>query len=110
MRDDFEARAASGQAWILGEDALCVLEEQPDALLLDNVAVRPAAQGRGLGRQLIAFAEHEARSRGRRALRLYTNVKMAANIALYERLGFRETGRKRAGALGTRVRMEKALP
>lgn len=110
MRDDFAARAANGQAWLLGEDALCVLEEKPDGLLLDNVAVRPAAQGRGLGQQLIAFAEKEARSRGHRALRLYTNAKMAANIALYERLGFHETGREDAGELGTRVWMEKDLP
>ncbi len=70
MRDDFSARAANGQAWLLGEDALCVLEEKPDALVLDNLAVRPAAQGRGLGRRLVAFAEAEARSRGHRVLRL----------------------------------------
>jgi ribosomal protein S18 acetylase RimI-like enzyme len=110
MRDDFSARAANGQAWLLGEDALCVLEEKPDALVLDNLAVRPAAQGRGLGRQLVAFAEKEARSRGHRVLRLYTNARMEPNIALYERLGFRETGREPAGELGTRVWMEKPLP
>jgi hypothetical protein len=31
MEDDFEARAANGQAWLLGEDALCILEKSPTA-------------------------------------------------------------------------------
>ncbi|MFL1460906.1 GNAT family N-acetyltransferase [Roseococcus sp. DSY-14] len=110
MRDDFAARVAAGQAWLLGEDALCVLEEKPDALLLDNVAVRPGAQGRGLGRQLIAFAEQEARARGHRVLRLYTNARMASNLALYEGLGFAETRREEHEEVGTRVWMEKPLP
>ena len=109
MADDFEARAASGEAWLLGEDALCILEEAPGALLLDNIAVRPAAQGRGLGRQLIAFAEREARSRGHLALRLYTNARMDTNLALYARLGFHETHREATG-FGTRVWLEKAVP
>ena len=109
MRDDFEARAANGQAWLLGEQALCVLEEKPDGMLLDNVAVRPAAQGKGFGRRLIAFAEKEAKSRGHRVLRLYTNAKMDTNIALYESLGFRETHREDVD-VGTRVWMEKELP
>lgn len=109
MADDFEARAANGQAWLLGDEALCVLEEKPDGMILENVAVRPSAQGQGFGRQLILFAEKEARSRGHEVLRLYTNAKMAANIGLYESLGFRETRREET-AFGTRVHMEKPLP
>lgn len=109
MGDDFEARAASGQGWLLGDDALCILEETPGGMVLENVAVRPSAQGRGLGRQLIAFAEKEARSRGHQTLRLYTNAKMEPNIALYERLGFAETRREET-EFGTRVHLEKALP
>jgi ribosomal protein S18 acetylase RimI-like enzyme len=77
--------------------------------VLENVAVRPAAQGQGLGRQLILFAEKEARSRGHAVLRLYTNARMEANIALYESLGFGETRREETG-YGTRVHMEKPLP
>jgi ribosomal protein S18 acetylase RimI-like enzyme len=109
MEDDFEARAANGHAWLLGEDALCILEEKPDGLVLENVAVRPSAQGQGLGRQLILFAEKEARSRGHAVLRLYTDARMEANIALYESLGFGETRREETG-YGTRVHMEKPLP
>lgn len=97
MLDDYARRIADGQAWVLEVNGvitgLIVLEEDGDTLLLDNVAVSPAAQGKGYGRRLIAFAEEEARQRGHVELRLYTNVHMTENIALYERLGFRQAGR-----------------
>ena len=73
--------------------ALIVLLPQADHLLLNNVAVHPDHQGRGLGRRLVAFAESEARRLGYAELRLYTHQRMTENIALYARLGFRETGR-----------------
>jgi ribosomal protein S18 acetylase RimI-like enzyme len=73
--------------------ALIVLLPKADHLLLDNIAVRPERQGRGLGRRLVAFAESEGRRLGYAELRLYTHEKMTENIALYLRLGFRETGR-----------------
>jgi len=74
---------------------LIVVLAKSDHLLLDNVAVRPDRQGKGIGRRLIAFAESEARRLGYRELRLYTHEAMTGNIALYTRLGFRETGRGR---------------
>jgi len=97
MLDDYRKRVMDGQAWVLEEDGeiagLVVLEGTADGVLLDNVAVAPAAQGKGLGRRLIAFTEAEARRRGRPAVRLYTHVMMTENIALYTRLGFIETHR-----------------
>ena len=98
MLDDYDGRVAAGQAWVLEENGMLagvlVLEDAGDGtLLLDNVAVAPSAQGKGLGRALIAFAEAEAQRRGLREVRLYTNVLMTENLALYGRLGFRETGR-----------------
>jgi ribosomal protein S18 acetylase RimI-like enzyme len=98
MLDDYARRVAAGQAWVLEEGGMLagvvVLEEVGnDVLLLDNVAVAPSAQGKGFGRALIAFAEAEAHRRGRGEVRLYTNVAMTENLALYGRLGFRETGR-----------------
>jgi ribosomal protein S18 acetylase RimI-like enzyme len=75
--------------------ALIVLLPKADHLLLDNIAVRPDHQGQGIGRRLITFAESEARRLGYGELRLYTHEKMTENIALYTRLGFRETGRGR---------------
>ncbi len=75
-------------------DALIVLHALDGVLLVENVAVRPDRQGRGLGRRLLAFAEYRARSLGLRALRLYTNEKMVSNIGLYTSLGYRETERE----------------
>ncbi|MBK1660670.1 GNAT family N-acetyltransferase [Paracraurococcus ruber] len=98
MEDDYAARIAAGQAWLLEAAGalrgLVVLEAHPDHLLLDNIAVDPAAQGTGAGRVLLDFTEAEARRRGLPELRLYTNALMARNIALYERRGFAETGRQ----------------
>lgn len=92
MDDDYAARIAAGEAWVAeiggALAGLVVLEEADGFLLLDNVAVVAAHEGTGLGRALIAFAEAEAARRGFAELRLYTNAKMARNIALYERLGF----------------------
>lgn len=98
MLDDYDQRVADRQAWVLEEGGalagVLVLEDTSDgALLLDNVAVDPSAQGRGHGRALVAFAETEAGRRGHGEMRLYTNVLMTENLALYGRLGFRETGR-----------------
>src|SRR5260370_8707722 len=98
MLDDYAGLIASGALSVLeGADgvivALIVLLAKPDHLLLDNIAVHPDRQGRGLGRRLIAFAESEARRLGYAELRLYTHETMIENIALYTRLGFRETGR-----------------
>ena len=98
MLDDYARRVADRQVWVLDEGGtlagIVVLEEAGDsALLLDNVAVAPSVQGKGFGRALVAFAEAEARRRGHDEVRLYTNVVMTENLALYGRLGFRETGR-----------------
>jgi ribosomal protein S18 acetylase RimI-like enzyme len=70
-----------------------VLDAADGELLVENVAVRPARQRRGLGRRLMAFAEFRARSLGLRTLRLSANEKMSANIGLYQSLGYRETER-----------------
>lgn len=106
MDEDHAAQCAAGEAWFHGQDAAIVLRDEAPGLLLDNVAVRPEARGQGLGRALIAFAEAEARRRGHPVLWLYTNERMAANIALYARLGFRETHRAGEPPM-RRVFMEK---
>ena len=98
MLDDYAGLIAAGAVSVLEDPdgavaAILVLLPKPDHLLLDNIAAHPDRQGRGLGRRLIAFAESEARRRGYAELRLYTHETMTENIALYTRLGFRETGR-----------------
>lgn len=97
MTDDYAARIAAGEAWVVEEEgrllAVLVLEDFPDSLQLDNIAIAPSAQGRGLGRSLVAFTEAEARRRGYAKVTLYTNEKMVENLTLYPRLGFVETHR-----------------
>ena len=67
----------------------------PWAELLDEgeaglrmLAVRPSAQGRGVGRTLLDACVDRARAEGRRALMLHTTPWMTAAHRLYERAGF----------------------
>lgn len=61
----------------------------PEAVFeLAKMAVAPAAQGRGIGRQLIAAAIDRAQALGGARLFLGTNSKLAAAIHLYEEAGF----------------------
>ena len=113
MLDDYAGLIATGVVHVWEEDgravaAVIVLLPNPDHLLLDNVAVRPNRQGRGLGRRLIDFAEGEARRLGHGELRLYTHVTMVENISLYTHLGFVETGRGQEAGYD-RVFMTKRL-
>lgn len=61
---------------------------KPDHLLIENVAVSPAFQGRGYGRQLLAHAEELADSMGMTELRLFTNKMFADNVQLYLKTGY----------------------
>jgi len=95
MLDDYAALVPAHCVWVAGAplSGVIVLVGEDDHLLLDNVAVDPAAQGSGVGRALIGFAEAEARRRGYGEMRLYTHATMTENIALYGRTGWVETGR-----------------
>ena len=100
MDDDYAARIAAGRVHLLEEEGvagLIVLVPEDGVLLVNNVAVAPDRHGQGLGRALMAFAEAQARTAGLGALRLYTNALMEPNIALYGRLGYEITERRRSG-------------
>jgi len=98
VTEDYAPRIARGEIWLgcPGERAaaLIVVERAPDHDMIFSVAVDPARSGQGLGRCLIAFAEQRARDAGLEEMRLYTNARMAANIAFYGRLGYVETARR----------------
>ena len=100
MLADYPGLIARGVIHVLDERAtgelrgLIVLWPTDEAMFVDNVAVDPRCQGRGLGRQLLAFAEQQARSSGLAEVRLYTNEAMTENLAFYARLGFEETRRR----------------
>ncbi len=88
--------------------ALIEIVPQPDHLLVENVAVLPEFQGRGLGRRLMSHAEAVATSLGHGTIRLYTNRRFARNIALYQRLGY-VVERLQTVAAGVVVHMRKSL-
>jgi ribosomal protein S18 acetylase RimI-like enzyme len=112
MLDNYRALVRDGAVSVYetsGEIAgILVLLPKPDHLLLDNIAVRRDRQGMGIGRDLISFAESEARRLGHDEVRLYTHETMVENIALYARHGFVETGRARQDGYD-RVFMMKRL-
>jgi len=94
----------------LGGELAALIETIPasDHLLVENVAVAPAFQGRGLGRFLIAHAERLAAAQGHAEMRLYTNQRFAENIRLYLALGY-GIDREEQSALGVTTYMSKPL-
>jgi ribosomal protein S18 acetylase RimI-like enzyme len=90
-KTDSESQAAfSASPAIAG---FIMLSSGKDALLLNNLAVDPAVQGRGYGKKMMAFAEETARRSGFRRISLYTNEVMTENLQFYSRLGYTETHR-----------------
>src|SRR5437660_6725629 len=65
---DYAGAVDRGEVWVAAEDqqitGLLVLIERPGHLLLENVAVRPSAQGQGTGSRLLELAEREAAGMG----------------------------------------------
>ncbi|GAA5266340.1 hypothetical protein ACOSOMT5_P2767 [Acidiphilium sp. MT5] len=112
MRDDYQKLTRNGQVHVIEHNGIVqgiiVLIPQKDAMLLDNVAVSPEAQGLGLGRKLFKFAETVAIQQGYRTIKLYTNVAMTENIERYTRLGYAETHRVEENGL-RRVYMSKPI-
>ena len=85
MTADYAQPVSAGQAWAAVRDGevvgFVILIAEPGYLLLENVAVLPAAQGGGVGGRLLALAEEQARGLGLAEVRLYTNEAMTENIA-----------------------------
>ena len=114
MSADYAAQIAAGDVHVaVGDDdrvlGFIVFHAEEGHVVLENVAVLPAAAGCGTGKALIRFCEDSARRRGFSEVRLYTNEKMTENLSIYPRLGYAEVG------LGTedgfdRVYFSKTLP
>src|SRR5262245_14306563 len=87
---DYAEVMRTDETWVAEDDnskliGVLVLKPASDHLLIWSVAVAVELQRGGIGRRLLALAEREALRRGVPEIRLYTNEKMAENIALYER-------------------------
>ena len=77
--------ADDGAGGVLGYAGLMVTGPDAD---VQTVAVAPAAQGRGLGAELLAALLHEAASREARAVLLEVRADNPRAVALYRRFGF----------------------
>lgn len=113
MIADFAAQIAEGKVHVAVDDAgslqgFIVFFARADRMFLENVAVDPAAAGRGMGKALIGFCEAQALRLGLETVMLYTNEKMTENLLIYPRLGYREIGRRTEDGFD-RVYFEKAL-
>lgn len=74
-------------AQILG---FVVILEEKGEWWLDNIAVAPDQQAKGIGRDLLLYAEaHVANYTD--SLSLYTNVVMRANATWYRRIGYKDS-------------------
>lgn len=112
MRADFKAAVRHHRIDLLYVDdrPVALIEVVPEAghLLIENIAVLPASQGRGHGRRLMAHAEALAREMGLPELRLYTNKEFVENVRLYLRLGY-HLDREEPFMNGVTVYMSKHL-
>jgi ribosomal protein S18 acetylase RimI-like enzyme len=113
MMADYDAAIQNHRIDLLYLDgelaALIETIPEADPLLIENVAVSPAYQGRGLGRRLVAHAEELALSRGRAEVRLYTNKMFTENVGLYEKLGYRIEREEAFTGGGVIVHMSKRV-
>lgn len=90
------AEAADGDRATPGLLASCHLEKQGSNAYFGMFSVRPAAQGSGTGRALLAEAERVAREDWHcRAMRMTVIDVRSELIAWYERRGYHRTGEYR---------------
>jgi N-acetylglutamate synthase-like GNAT family acetyltransferase len=108
---DYRSAVETGAVWVTGRPVigLISLTETDEMMLIENIAVHPDQQGKGLGRRMMEFAEGQARRRQIGRLALYTNEVMTENQAIYARLGYRVIDRRVEDGY-RRIYMEKILP
>ncbi len=98
MNADFAAQIEEGIVYValrgLQFAGYVVFYPEGDHLHLEAVAVLPAHTGKGVGKALIRYVERAAQLAGLKAVELYTNEAMTENLAMYPKMGYRETQRK----------------
>ena len=97
MNADHTDLIVNHDVWVLEQESeiIAVLEMvlKDDSLYIDTVAVSNAQQSRGIGKQLLQFAETRARELGRNAMTLFTNERYTVLLKMYARFGYVETHR-----------------
>jgi cyclic pyranopterin monophosphate synthase len=112
MMTDYAPMIQAQQVWVaeLVDKTVGVLVLIPTEsnLLIYSIAVHPNHQHSGIGRQLLAFGEQEARRQGYNEIYLYTNVRMTENIAIYSKMGYLILSREDTPGFST-INMAKTL-
>ena len=72
--------------------AFVLIEKSGDIMEIANVAVTSKAQGKGIGKALVAEARRIAKDRGGRILEVGTGNSSIAQLAFYQKCGFRIVG------------------
>jgi len=95
--ESITAKARKGVVLGIIEDnrvAACVCATVKDGMLyLDRLAVYPEHRRRGYAEALVQAVEEEATRQGLPGVSLGVRLALSGNIALFERLGFKEVGR-----------------
>lgn len=93
---DYSLYVAREGRRVVGTFALLIMDNLGHAgtpsAIVEDVAVAPDRQGRGIGRRLMAFALARARRAGCYKLALSSNAKRRAAHRFYESLGFKRHG------------------
>ncbi|GEO85351.1 MULTISPECIES: GNAT family N-acetyltransferase [Alphaproteobacteria] len=90
----------------------CVfLKPEDNMLYIGKLAVLPEAQGKGIGRMMLARAEVVARELGLSTLRLETRIELTENHQLFAQWGFSKTAENRHAGFDrtTSIEMRREL-
>ncbi|MFN4100125.1 MAG: GNAT family N-acetyltransferase [Pararhodobacter sp.] len=92
---DLARDVAENEVWVIdpGPAACVILTPMEDTLYLGKLAVAGTHRGAGLARGMVEHAMSRARALGLPAVTLQTRVELAQNQAVFQRMGFTETGR-----------------
>ncbi|MBT3557651.1 MAG: GNAT family N-acetyltransferase [Rhodospirillales bacterium] len=80
----------------------------PEGWFIENVAVDPTLQGRGLGQEMLSDAEQRCQQAGKDRVYLYTNEAMTETCAWYLKNGYSETHRIMESGFN-RIYLEKRI-
>lgn len=111
LNSNLEPKIRAGSVHVIGPPGRILgyisFSANPDHLFVEAIGVLPEVQGRGLGSQLLAFAETATVRLRLPSLRLFTDGSIA-NHRFYRRRGYRETDRVEDGSF-LRVHYMKIL-
>ncbi|PCI75058.1 MAG: hypothetical protein COB20_13800 [SAR86 cluster bacterium] len=105
---DYASEILNYPTWVAQREGKIVggliMTFEESCAVVSNIAVHPAAQGIGLGRALLVFAEQQARTKEITRMRLATHVLLTGNVSLYQHLGWNVVDQD-----SVRITMEKQI-